>query len=101
MPPEGWFVHPMKLDNVSMLVAPDISTKSIFVRLVDEGTDVWRPVEALAIGECLHVILEQRYDRTDEHWEFPPGAVVRTETQSKSGRSVPVAVERIGLPIAV
>jgi hypothetical protein len=45
----------------------------IFVRLLDEGVEVWRPVQARQIGPDRYLILEQRYDCEVERWEFGPG----------------------------
>lgn len=50
----------------------------IYVRLLDEGTEVSRPTEALDLGANLFKILAtQDYDSEDEKWEFPPGSIVR------------------------
>jgi hypothetical protein len=52
----------------------------IFVRLLDEGTSVSRPVEALDLGNGLFKILPvSDYDVLDELWEFPPDSTVRCE----------------------
>jgi len=45
----------------------------IFVRLVDEEIDVWRPVEARHLRESIYTIVDQPYDRDLEVWEFGPG----------------------------
>jgi hypothetical protein len=52
----------------------------IYVRLIDEGTDVSRPTEALDLGNgLLELLPTPDYDSEDETWEFRPGAVVRCE----------------------
>jgi hypothetical protein len=51
----------------------------IFVRLVDEGVDVWRPVQAEHIDGDIYRIVDQPYDRELETWEFGPGDVVVSE----------------------
>nr|WP_294795503.1 hypothetical protein [uncultured Mucilaginibacter sp.] len=49
----------------------------IYVRLLDEGTEVYRPVDALHIGDMRYQILgHDIYDLNDEKWEFPPGSCV-------------------------
>lgn len=54
----------------------------IFVRLLDEGTEVSRPTEAISLGHGLFKILPTpEYDPEDEIWEFPPGATVRGVTR--------------------
>jgi hypothetical protein len=45
----------------------------IFVRLLDENVDVWRPVEAEEIAADRFRIVDQPYDRCTERWEFEPG----------------------------
>ena len=58
----------------------------IYMPLLDEGTDVWRPVEATHLSGDLY-----RVDGTtpaDEKWVFPQGAIVRCErTTVKEGLS--------------
>jgi hypothetical protein len=52
----------------------------IHVRLLDEGTDVSRPTEALDFGNGVFELLPTRdYDAAGETWEFPPGSLVRCE----------------------
>lgn len=59
----------------------------IFVRLLDEGVDVWRPVEAERIYDDVYVIAEQPYAREIERWEFEPGEEVACELiDSSDGR---------------
>lgn len=48
-------------------------TSTIFVSLLDEGVDVWRPVAAKPHGHNVYLILEQPYDRDLERWQFEPG----------------------------
>ena len=51
----------------------------IYVRLVNEVIDVWRPVEAVRIDVDVYLIVPQVYDRAIESWEFGPGDVVRCQ----------------------
>jgi hypothetical protein len=62
----------------------------LFVYLLEEGTDVWRPTEAVPIGDGLFKILPTPdYDPEDEIWEFSPGSSVRCETrQDDSGQFI-------------
>lgn len=64
-----------------MLVEMDTSTKQeIYVRLLGEGTVVYRPVMAVHQGDGTYrVLATQGYDPEDEQWEFPPGSLVRCE----------------------
>ena len=52
---------------------------TIYVSLLDEGVDVWRPVQAKPLGNFDYLILDYDYDATVETWEFPPGTVVVCE----------------------
>jgi len=48
----------------------------IFVRLLDEVVDVWRPVLAEHLRGDVYRIVDQPYDREVEAWQFEPGTVV-------------------------
>jgi len=52
---------------------------TIYVRLLDEGIEVFRPVQALYIKEQSYSILDHDYDPETETWEFLPGTVVQTD----------------------
>ena len=68
-------------------------TISVFVKLLGEGTRVYRPAKATLIGSDLVQLLEPAdYDADDEDWEFKPGSVVRIERQHLAGSSVYVVV---------
>jgi hypothetical protein len=59
----------------------------IYVALLDEGTDVWRPVQAEHLSGNVYRILSQSYDRQIESWQFEPGEVVFCEMiESSEGR---------------
>jgi hypothetical protein len=59
---------------------------TIYVPLLNEGTDVWRPVEATHLSGDLYRVEGSVPD--DEEWAFPPGAIVRCErTRIKEGES--------------
>jgi len=69
-----------------MSLAMDSSTReeiTIFIRLLNEGTEVLRPTRALDLGGGLFKVLATSdYDATDEEWEFPPNSVVRAQRRS-------------------
>jgi hypothetical protein len=66
----------------------------IYVRLLDEGTDAWRPVEAERLADdALRVVSDQPKEDDTEQWEFSPGDTVRCRLKELSGRRVLVAVE--------
>jgi hypothetical protein len=52
---------------------------TIYMPLLNEGTDVLRPVEAEAHSDGRYTILGSVPD--DEQWAFSPGSIVRGETR--------------------
>jgi hypothetical protein len=70
-----------------------VTTTTIYVYLLDEGTDVWRPVEAEHVGGEQYRILSANADPEDEHWQFQTGEVVRCETRKLSEGTHLVAVQ--------
>jgi hypothetical protein len=59
--------------------------ETIYVQLLDEGTDVWRPVEATRLADNVFTILGVIPD--DEVWAFPPGSRVLCEPRSAQGEA--------------
>ena len=51
----------------------------IYMKLLDEGVDVWRPVLAEFLHDDIYSIIDQPYDRETEIWEFEPGDEVVCE----------------------
>ena len=68
-------------------------TETIYVALLDEGTDVWRPVLAARRADDLFEIISTNDDPEDEKWQFPPGSLVKCEHRTLSGGRRLVAVE--------
>ncbi|HUI87503.1 MAG TPA: hypothetical protein VLX61_02135 [Anaerolineales bacterium] len=52
------------------------AVQQIYVALLDEGTDVWRPVEAVAVGDGLFKIESKNLHPENERWEFTTGEIV-------------------------
>ena len=53
-------------------------TETVYVPLLDEGTDVWRPAPARKVGDATYELLRPSdYNPDDEHWQFPPGSLVQ------------------------
>jgi hypothetical protein len=66
---------------------------TVYVKLLDEGTDVWRPVPAEDLGQRRYRLLPtDTYDPEDEAWEFPPGTVATCEARQLSDGVYLVAV---------
>lgn len=68
------------------------ATTQIYVRLIGESVDVWRPVEAEPLEDRVFRIAIQEYDENTEVWEFPPGARVLCETIHSSDGPIRGAV---------
>ncbi len=67
---------------------------TIYVALIGEGVEVWRPVEA-ELRLDGHYRIVSRPDPTAD-WQFPLGAVVRCAAKTFSdGERGLVAVERV------
>jgi hypothetical protein len=65
--------------------------KTIYVKLLDEGTDVWRPVAAEMINDSIYRLVGERAD--GETWEFEAGSMVRVEERQSESDLILVAVE--------
>jgi hypothetical protein len=66
--------------------------ETIYIYLLDEGTDVWRPVNAEHVSGNRYRIISVNSDPDDEHWQFNTGAVVATELRDLAGGPCLVAV---------
>jgi hypothetical protein len=67
---------------------------TIYVRLLNEGTEITRPTEAVALPNGLFKLLPTPdYDPKDEVWEFPPSSVVSGEFQEWSSGEILVAIK--------
>jgi len=66
---------------------------TIYVALLDEGIDVWRPVAARRLSPDRYLILDQDYDQAIERWEFEPGTVVRCRREDRDERQILMATE--------
>jgi hypothetical protein len=63
---------------------------TVYVKLLEEGTDVWRPVQALRLLDQRFLLVGKPED--SETWEFPSGATVICEHRELSGGMCEVAV---------
>ena len=73
---------------------PNLRT-TIFVALLDEGIDVWRPVVAEIVESDTFRIVSKNPDPEDEHWQFPSGSLVHCERKHLDGREGLVAVSLV------
>lgn len=68
---------------------------TIYVALVDEAVDVWRPVLAEHVRGHKYRIVKQMYDDAVERWEFEPGDQVECELVQSDG--APILAATAGL----
>ncbi len=72
-----------------------MATESVvYVELLGEGVDVWRPVDAISEGGDIYRLPDDA--PPDERWAFPPGSKVRCEARRLSGDLVQVACALAG-----
>jgi len=64
----------------------------VYVRLLGEGTEVFRPVPAIRVEDSKYILQGQEIlESEEEDWEFAPGTMVITESRVLSGGTVLVA----------
>lgn len=71
-----------------------LGSTTIYVRLLDEGVDVWRPVLATDLGGGRFRLPDWDYDPDLEVWEFLPGTVVEASESVLGEEQVLVAVRQ-------
>jgi hypothetical protein len=65
---------------------------TIYMPLLNEGVDVWRPVEATRLSTDLYRVEGEMPN--SEEWTFAPGTVVRCEQKTfRGGEAVLTAIE--------
>ena len=69
------------------------STQTIYIKLLNERVDVWRPVQAINEGKNICTILPNIniYNPNDEEWQFNPGQTVKVRQEQHSDGIVWVA----------
>jgi len=56
---------------------------TIHVQLLNEGSPVARPTQAIDMGNGLFKVLPiPNYDKAEEVWEYPPGSIVHCEKRN-------------------
>jgi hypothetical protein len=71
---------------------------TVYVPLLNEEIEVWRPVEARRLSADTYLILDQKYDRDVETWAFEPGTVVECRTRQENGWEISVATKAARAP---
>lgn len=76
---------------MSAATASSTDSATVFVRLLDEGADVWRPVMAERLGETTYRLAADPAPE-DERWIFQPGDIVVVEQRRGEGELIAVAL---------
>jgi hypothetical protein len=58
--------------------------REIYVKLLNEGTNVWRPVKAVQVLDKVYRIISENSDPDDEKWAFSTGDLVWCSKQHLS-----------------
>jgi hypothetical protein len=66
--------------------------RTIYVQLLDEGVDVWAPVQAISVGTGYRL---PKVAPEGQTWRFSPGALVRCALRDLGDGPVLVAFEAI------
>ena len=75
-----------------------MTSEEVYVPLLDEGLNVWRPAPAARLADGTYVLLHpDDYDPQDEAWEFPPGTIVECERRHTSDGEILAAVRRVAV----
>ena len=74
---------------------PNPALATIYVALLNEGTDVWRSVQALRRANGVFEIVSRNDDPESEHWQFSCGSLVRCAERNLAHGVALVAVEAL------
>ena len=81
---------------MSAETASSTSTVELYVPLLNEGTDVLRPTTGVRLGDdVFQVRPTPGYDPSVEEWQFPPGSKVKCVQETRGGRTLLVARQRV------
>ncbi len=70
--------------------------QEIYIALLDEGSPVWRPVQAILLEDGIYRITSENAHPDDELWEFVTGDAVRCIRKVFSdGATRQVAIEKV------
>ena len=70
--------------------------KYVYVKLLEEGTEAYRPVPALLIESNIYKLLGHKiHDPLDEIWEFLPDTIVQTKVREIVDKKLLIAVKAV------
>lgn len=90
--PQGFEIGKMRLDH-DHWEEGFVRLIGVLMPLEDEGTDMWRPVQAQLLSSDRFEIIGPM--PADEHWRYQPGSIVRCEVQQREDGEALVAVARV------
>jgi hypothetical protein len=68
----------------------------IYIELLGEGTQVWRPVEGVHVQGDLYRIIQTNAEPGDERWPFETDSIVRCRLkETQEGDQILVAYEQV------
>lgn len=83
---------------MSVAMSSNTEVTSVYVRLLGEGTVVFRPTLAVPLGpRMVKLLAPSDYDPDDEDWEFKPGSIVQIEPRTFEGEPAFLAVLAVTL----
>jgi hypothetical protein len=77
MKKRGGYFSSVREESEPSILHPAGCPATIYMPLLDEGTDVWRPVDGEPLAGSGYRILGSMPE--DERWAFQPGTIVRCE----------------------
>jgi len=78
---------------MSVAMISNTEATCVYVRLLGEGTVVFRPTPATPLGpSTVKLLAPSDYDPDDEDWEFKPGTIVQIELRTLEGEPAYLAV---------
>ncbi len=73
-----------------------MTTQTIYVQLMEEGSAAARPVVGEILDNGLYKLLPiENYEESEEVWEFKPDAIVRCEKRQGIHGEFLLAVEQV------
>jgi hypothetical protein len=78
-------------------MAEKATSTAVHIYLLDEGVDVWRPVDAILVRESVYQISSECAIPKTESWQFLPGDTVRCEEKRLSRGMCLAAMEKVDI----
>jgi len=69
--------------------------KEIYIKLLNEAVDVWRPAKAEHVKKNVYRILPQQYSHETESWQFEPGDEVICKIIDSSDGKILAAISNV------